>query len=84
MEKPTTNREGYERVLAVLKERGDGKADLARFLGVTRQAVNAWPDEVPERCVLQVAVYSGIPAEDILPETVEQAKGYMEYLRKAG
>jgi hypothetical protein len=63
-----TNADGFRLVLSKVT-----KAELARNLGLTRQAINKWGDEVPERFAVQIAGMTGIPAESILPETYRQA-----------
>jgi len=76
MSKPTTNREAYDAVMAKYTP-----SELARLLGLTRQAVNNWGRVIPERYVLQVSIVTGIPAEDILPELARQVRGYVKHLR---
>lgn len=69
MSKPRTNKEGFEAVTKKVH-----KALLAAVLGISRQAIGKWTDEVPEAYVLRVSVITGIPAEDILPELVAETR----------
>lgn len=78
MTKPATNREAYAAVIAKVPA-----SKLARYLGLTRQAVSNWGGVVPDRYVLQVSVITGIPPEHILPELVVQVRGYVKHLRDA-
>lgn len=66
MAKPT-NKDGYRKVLAVIS-----KSKLAETLGVTRQAVGNWGDEVPEAYAFRVSLIADIPIEQIIPETVAE------------
>lgn len=69
MAKHKTNADGFALVLNQIT-----KADLARRLGITRQAVDRWGGEVPERFAVRVAAITNIPAEKILPETYRAAR----------
>lgn len=66
MSKPRTNKEGFAAVRRIVND-----ALLAAIIGISRQAVYQWGDEVPPKYVLDVSVITGIPAEDILPERVK-------------
>ena len=63
MAKPKSNKDGYQRVLAVIT-----KSKLAECLGLTRQAVGNWGDEVPEAWAYRVSIITGVPIDEILPE----------------
>lgn len=66
---PNTNAGGFQRVLRKLT-----KADLARVLGISRQNVHKWGDEVPEQYAVRVSAITGIPVEKILPQTWKAAR----------
>lgn len=61
---PQTNRQGFLRVLEVIS-----KSKLAAHLGLTRQAVTNWGDEVPEAYAFRISILTNIPIEEIVPET---------------
>lgn len=63
MAKAPTNRDGYAKVLAVVK-----KSELAEKLGLTRQAVGNWGNKVPEAYAYRVSIITGIPIQEIIPE----------------
>lgn len=45
------------------------KSKLAAHLGLTRQAVTNWGDEVPEAYAFRISILTNIPIEEIVPET---------------
>lgn len=75
MEKPSpqTNKQGFLRVLAVIS-----KSKLASGLGISRQAITNWGNEVPESQALSVSILTSIPIEEIVPETVARMKKIKE------
>lgn len=60
---------------AVLQHFGNSKAELARALGVTRQALTSWPkDGIPEKQALRLK-YEILPGMGVDPETLRKVKG---------
>lgn len=70
---PQTNKQGFLRVLAVIS-----KSKLAAGLGISRQAITNWGDEVPESQAFSVSILTSIPIEEIVPETVARMKKVKE------
>lgn len=78
MAKPRTNEDGYNAVMDALRRMGHKapQTALAKMLGFAgRQAVNNWrvAKEVPESQALRVSILTGVPIEQIRPETVAEA-----------
>lgn len=70
---PQTNKQGFLRVLAVIS-----KSKLASGLGISRQAITNWGDEVPEAYAFRISILTNIPIEEIVPETVAKMKKIKE------
>jgi DNA-binding XRE family transcriptional regulator len=67
--KPKTNRDAFIRILAIIS-----KSKLAERLGITRQAVGNWGDEVPESYAYRVSLITSIPIDQIIPETAAEIR----------
>lgn len=76
MAKTQTNRDGYAKVLAVIT-----KANLAKALGVTRQAVGNWGDTVPEAYAYRVSLIVSIPIDQIIPEVAPDVQRKLKEAR---
>lgn len=72
MVKPKTNVQGYKAVMLALEKKGYKfpQASLGRLLGGTRQMVGNWQGVIPDAYAFRVSLLSGVPIEDILPETI--------------
>lgn len=78
--KNLTNKDGYQAVMEALRAKGHKfpKAALAKMLGFVRQAVDNWGGEVPPAHAFRVSLLSGVPIEQILPETIEEVRTQTE------
>jgi DNA-binding transcriptional regulator YdaS (Cro superfamily) len=75
MAKPKTNHQAYLDLMSLLTSQGERfpKAALARMLGLPRQSVDQWKNIVPESQALKVSILTGIPIQDLRPETIVEA-----------
>jgi hypothetical protein len=75
MAKPKTNHQAYLDLMSLLKSQGERfpQAALAKMLDLPRQSVTQWKKIIPESQALKVSILTGIPIEDLRPETVIKA-----------
>lgn len=62
---PRTDRQAYQRLLSP-RYYGYSKADVARMLGIRRQAITRW-ENIPLKYVREISEVTGIPREFLRP-----------------
>lgn len=50
------------------------KSDIARALGITRQAVNKWGNAVPELRILAISILTDLTPDEVAPETMRRLR----------
>jgi hypothetical protein len=68
MTKLSKNQLAYHKLL-----KNHSKADVAAMAEVSRQALTKW-DAIPPNRVLMIALKTGIPAEELLPDPCEDCQ----------